>query len=74
MSKYYTWKKGGNKININTGFKSFDDYIVCISKGSCVGRGQTSFYIRPFNQKYLKKFIHSSATLPTYRYPLFFYS
>ena len=50
MSKYYTWKKGGNKININTGFKSFDNYIVCISRGSCVGRGQTSFYIRPFNQ------------------------
>ena len=52
MSKYYTWKKGGNKININTGFKSFDNYIVCISRGSCVGRGQTSFYIRPFNQTY----------------------
>ena len=52
MSKYYTWKKGGNKININTGFKSFDDYILCISKGSCVGRGQISFYIRPFNQTY----------------------
>lgn len=52
MSKYYTWKKGGNKININTGFKSFDDYILCISRGSCVGRGQTSFYIRPFNETY----------------------
>lgn len=52
MSKYYTWKKGGNKINIDTGFKSFDDYILCISKGSCIGRGQTSFYIRPFNQTY----------------------
>ena len=52
MSKYYTWKKGGNKINIDTGFKSFDDYILCISKGSCIGRGQVSFYIRPFNQTY----------------------
>ena len=52
MSKYYTWKKGGNKINIDTGFKSFDNYVLCISRGSCVGRGQTSFYIRPFNETY----------------------
>ena len=52
MSKYYTWKKGGNKININTGFKSFDNYIVCISSGNCIGKGQISFYIRPYNETF----------------------
>lgn len=50
MSKYYTWKKGGNKININTGYKSFDNYITYISRGNCIGRGQVSFYIRPYNE------------------------
>ena len=50
MSKYYTWGKSGNKIHLNSGFRAFDDYIDCISKGNCIGRGQISFHIRPYNE------------------------
>ena len=47
MSKYYKWNKRGSKIIIDTGYKSFDNYIVCIAKGNVLGGGQTSYYIRP---------------------------
>lgn len=47
MSKYYKWNKRGSKIIIDTGYKSFDNYIVCIAKGNVLGGGQISNYIRP---------------------------
>ena len=47
-SKYYKWNKRGSKIIINSGYKTFDNYIDCISRGNCLSRGQKSFYIRPF--------------------------
>nr|DAM66299.1 MAG TPA: hypothetical protein [Caudoviricetes sp.] len=42
-----------------------------INPRSTLGISKTKTF---FNQKYLKKFTHSSATLPTGRYPLIFYS
>ncbi|MBR2652848.1 MAG: hypothetical protein IKC22_00785 [Bacilli bacterium] len=49
-SKYYKWNKRGSRIIIDSGYKTFDNYIVCISRGNVVGGGQTSFYIRPYNE------------------------
>ena len=49
-SKYYKWNKRGSRIIIDTGYKTFDNYIVCISNGQCIGGGQTSFHIRPYNE------------------------
>ena len=49
-SKYYKWNKRGSRIIINSGYKTFDNYIVCISRGNVLGGGQTSFYIRPYNE------------------------
>jgi hypothetical protein len=49
-SKYYTWNKRGSRIVIDSGYKTFDNYIVCISRGNVIGGGQTSFYIRPYNE------------------------
>lgn len=50
MSKYYKWNKRGSRIIIDTGYKTFDNYIVCISRGQVIGGGQTSFSIRPYNE------------------------
>ena len=49
-SKYYKWNKRGSRIIIDSGYKTFDNYIVCISRGNAIGGGQTSFYIRPYNE------------------------
>lgn len=50
MSKYYTWNKRGSRIVIDTGYKTFDNYIVCINRGNVVGGGQLSCYIRPYTE------------------------
>ena len=49
-SKYYTWNKRGSKMIINTGYKTFDKYITAISHGQCLGCGQFSLFIRPYNE------------------------
>lgn len=48
-SKYYKWNKRGSRIIIDSGYKTFDNYIVCITTGQVIGGGQTSFHIRAFN-------------------------
>jgi hypothetical protein len=50
MSKYYKWNKRGSRIIIDTGYKTFDKFIVCISKGQVIGGGQLSLYIRSYNE------------------------
>ena len=48
-SKYYKWNKRGSRIIIDSGYKTFDNYINCISRGNVIGCGQTSLYIRAYN-------------------------
>ena len=47
QSKYYKWNKRGSRIIIDSGYKTFDKYIIAISVGN-VG-GQFSNYIRAYN-------------------------
>ena len=49
-SKLYKWNKRGSRMIVDSGYKTFDNYIVAISHGNCVGGGQYSLYIRPFNE------------------------
>lgn len=49
-NKYYKWNKRGSRIIIDTGYKTFDNYIVCIMKGQAVGGGQSSVSVRPYNE------------------------
>jgi hypothetical protein len=48
--KKMEWRKDGMKQIVNTGHKTFDDYVVCISTANCVGGGVTGLYIRPYTE------------------------
>lgn len=49
MKKKLTWIHG-NKARIETGCKTFDRFCTCISTGNVIGDGQSSGYIRSFNE------------------------
>lgn len=70
-SKYYKWNKRGSRIIIDTGYKTFDNYIVCISSGNVVGGGQHSSYIRPYNETVNYKHIFEKGDLRNYDLRLF---
>ena len=72
-SKYYKWNKRGSRIIIDSGYKTFDNYIVCISKGNVVGGGQTSFYIRPYNEITCNGIEHEKGYLRDYDLSMFPY-
>lgn len=72
-SKYYKWNKTGMKIIIDTGYKAFDNYISCISKGNCIGRGQLSFYVRPYNETTCNNQEFSKGHLRNYDLNMFSY-
>lgn len=71
MSKYYKWNKRGSRIIIDSGYKTFDNYIVCISKGQVFGGGQTSFYIRAFNETICNGNIREKGHLRNYDLSMF---
>lgn len=71
-SKYYKWNKKGSKIVIDTGYKTFDNYIVCISRGNVIGGGQTSFYIRPYNTIQCNNKTHEAGYLRSYDLNMFY--
>lgn len=48
-SKFYKWNKRGSRIIIDTGYKTFDKQIQCISTGNVISDCQLSFYIRAYN-------------------------
>lgn len=70
-SKYYKWNKRGSRIIIDTGYKTFDNYIDCISHGNRLGGGQTSFYIRPYNKTECNGNIRKPDELRTYDLSMF---
>lgn len=47
--KKLEFRKDGMKCIFNSGCKVFDDYIISVSTGNVSGGGQTSSYIRAFN-------------------------
>lgn len=70
-NKYYKWNKRGSRIIIDTGYKTFDNYIVCITTGQCIGGGQTSFYIRPYNETTCNGLEHEKGYLRNYDLSMF---
>lgn len=50
MSKYYEWRKDGNKMIIHSDFKEFNKQTNCISEGNAISNTQYSNYIRPYNE------------------------
>lgn len=49
-SKFYTWRKDGNKMIINSDFKTFNKQTNYIGTGNVIANTMTGFYIRPYNE------------------------
>ena len=70
-NKLYKWNKSGSKIIINTGYREFDNYINCISKGNVISRGQLSGYIRPYNKVVCNGITNNKGQLRDYDLNMF---
>lgn len=70
-SKYYKWNKRGSRIIIDSGYKTFDNYIDCISTGQVIGHGQFSWHIRPYNEIKCNGNIHEKGYLQNYDLSMF---
>lgn len=66
MKKKLLWGKSGNKCIVDTGCKTFDRYIDCISTGNVWGRGQFSSYIRPRSETECNGFTNAPGHLQNF--------
>lgn len=50
MSKFYEWRKDGNKMIIHSNFKEFNRQTNYITNGNVIANTIHGSYIRPFNE------------------------
>lgn len=65
-SKYYKWNKRGSRIIIDSGYKTFDNQVVCISTGNVIGGCQYSTYVRPYNETICNGNVYEKGYLRDY--------